>query len=82
MFNERIITNRKFEHANEIFKRWAGQKNQDTKGGLQVDRYFQSREFINDMRSYWEQINNEKFKELGLKIKISSKSLEEQRKKY
>lgn len=75
MFNERIITARKFEHANEVFRQWAGPIKQNEKGGLQVDPYFQSRKFINDMRNYWEQINNEKFKELGLEIQISSKSL-------
>lgn len=81
MFNERIVTNRKFEYAGEVFKQWAGPIKQNERGGLQVDRYFNNRNFVTDMRNYWEKINNEKFEEIGSEIRISSKSLKEQREK-
>ena len=81
MFNERILTDRKFEHSEEIFKRWAGPIKQNEKGGLQIDRYFNNRNFVKDMRDYWEKLNNEKFKEIGSETRISSKSLKAQRKK-
>lgn len=79
MFNERILNERKFEHPKEIFKRWAGPSKENTKGGLKVDAYFNNREFVSHMRTYWEKINNEKFEELGMPIRISSKTLRQQR---
>lgn len=80
MFNERILNpNRHFKNKKEIFSRYRGLQKQDTEGGLKIDRYFNRPDFVKGMRSYWEKINNEKFLELGIDKKISSKSLKDQR---
>lgn len=80
MFNERIINPyRNFKHKEEIFARYKGFAKQNLDGGLKIDRYFNRPEFVKEMRSYWEKINNEKFQELGIDKKISSKSLKAQK---
>ena len=80
MFNERTLNpNRHFQKASEIFARYNGIKLQDKKGGLKIDRYFKSKEFLQTMRKYWADINNEKFEELEINKKISEKTLKAQR---
>lgn len=76
MFNERIVNQeRVFEHAEDIFKR----ANSPVSGGLKVDPYFNTREFVIDARQYWEKINNEMFIKKGLEARISCKTLKEQK---
>lgn len=76
MFNERIVNqDRVFEHAEDIFKR----ANSPVSGGLKVDTYFNTREFVIDAREYWEKINNEMFIKKGLEARISCKTLKEQK---
>lgn len=76
MFNERIVNQKRvFEHAEDIFKR----ANSPVSGGLKVDPYFTSRNFVIDAREYWEKINNEMFLKKGLQARISCKTLKEQK---
>lgn len=76
MFNERIVNQeRVFTHAEDIFKR----ANSPVSGGLKVDPYFTSRNFVIDAREYWEKINNEMFFKKGLEARISCKTLKEQK---
>ena len=79
MFNERTLSERKFKDPREVFSRWAGVMNQNEKGGLRIDRYFNGKNFVKDMRNCWERLNNEKFEELGMPIRISQKTLKAQR---
>lgn len=76
MFNERIVNQeRVFEHAEDIFRR----ANSPVSGGLKVDPYFNTREFVIDAREYWEKINNEMFIKKGLEARISCKTLKLQK---
>jgi hypothetical protein len=76
MFNERIVNQeRVFEHAEDIFKR----ANSPVSGGLKVDPYFNTREFVIDAREYWEKINNDMFIKKGLEARISCKTLKLQK---
>jgi hypothetical protein len=76
MFNERIVNQeRVFEHAEDIFKR----ANSPVSGGLKIDRYFNTREFVIDAREYWEKINNDMFIKKGLEARISRKTLKLQK---
>lgn len=76
MFNERIVNQeRVFEHAEDIFKR----ANSPVSGGLKIDRYFNTREFVIDAREYWEKINNDMFIKKGLEARISCKTLKLQK---
>ncbi len=76
MFNERIVNQeRVFEHAEDIFKR----ANSPVSGGLKVDPYFNTREFVIDAREYWEKINNDMFIKKGLHARISCKTLKLQK---
>lgn len=76
MFNERIVNQeRVFEHAEDIFKR----ANSLVSGGLKVDPYFTSRNFVIDAREYWEKINNDMFIKKGLHARISCKTLKLQK---
>ena len=76
MFNERIVNQeREFTHAEDIFKR----ANSPVSGGLKVDPYFNTREFVIDAREYWEKINNEMFIKKGLHARISCKTLKLQK---
>lgn len=76
MFNERIVNQeRVFEHAEDIFKR----ANSLVSGGLKVDPYFTSRNFVIDAREYWEKINNDMFIKKGLHTRISCKTLKLQK---
>ncbi len=76
MFNERIVNQeRVFEHAEDIFRR----ANSPVSGGLKVDPYFNTREFVIDAREYWEKINNDMFIKKGLHARISCKTLKLQK---
>lgn len=76
MFNERHVDkSRHFDKAEEIFKRANG----PISGGLKMDRYFNSKQCVVDMREYWEKINNEKFAEKGIEKRISCKTLKAQK---
>lgn len=76
MFNERIVNQeRVFEHAEDIFRR----ANSPVSGGLKVDPYFNTREFVIDAREYWEKINNNMFIKKGLHARISCKTLKLQK---
>lgn len=76
MFNERIVNQeRVFKHAEDIFRR----ANSPVSGGLKVDPYFNTREFVIDAREYWEKINNDMFIKKGLHARISYKTLKLQK---
>lgn len=81
MFNEKIIDKRnwKNETKENFFKRYSTNEKGEITGGAKTDRYFSKKESIQDMRIYWEKINNNMFKKLGIDTQISHKTLQEQK---
>ena len=82
MFNEKIIEKDRPLAAEKFFKRYAqnkltGEPTQGYKNSNAYDNYH--RENLQKMRAKWAELNNAKFKEKGLDIRISEKSLKEQR---
>lgn len=83
MFNERVITDKsKVKDANLFFSRFNAKKPE--LGGYQKDnRFTQNRrisgENINAIREFWEQLVNNAYQQNGLEIRVSCKTLEQQR---
>lgn len=79
MFCEKTIEEDRPVGAEKYFQQYWEDKNGNPVSGYKVDRRFASKEMNQSMRDLWADIVNRKFKERGLDIEISSRSLEEQR---
>lgn len=82
MFNERLIEKNRSLSKNEYFKRYTIQSDGKVTGGYKTSTYFSdygSNGHLNELREMWADIVNEKFEEKGLEIRVSEKTLVEQR---
>jgi len=79
MFCEKEIEQDKPLQANQYFKKYSIKKDGTAIGGYKTSRYYSSRDTTVSMRQLWEDIANDKFKELGMAERISCKTLKEQK---
>ena len=81
MFDEHTIEkDRPLPSAKDFFKRYSKDKNGNLVGGYKKDRRFNDKNFIPLARKIWEDIVNEKLEERGLDERVSSETLEKQKK--
>lgn len=78
MFDERIIEPQRPLAEEAYFGRYSEDKYGAPSGGYYKDRYFTTKDCTVDMRKAWAELVNEKFKEKGIDIQISEKSLKDQ----
>lgn len=81
MFNERKIEqDRPLSSAEDFFKRYSRNKDGKPVGGYKVDERFEKKIFLLEARKLWADIVNEKLAERGLDERVSSETLEKQKK--
>lgn len=78
MMSEKTIEKDRPLNQYDYFKKYSETKDGKPIGGYRSDRYFSNKQSTLDMRKIWADIVNEKFKEKGIDIQISEKTLNEQ----
>lgn len=78
MMSEKTIEKDRPLGKEDYFKKYSETRDGKPIGGYRSDRYFSNKQSTLDMRKIWMEIVNEKFKEKGMDIQISEKTLKEQ----
>ena len=78
MFDERVIEPKRPLNEEQWFMRYSEDKMGNPSGGYYKDRYYTTKDCTQDMRKAWAEIVNEKFREKGIDIQISEKTLKDQ----
>ena len=78
MFDERVIEPMRPLREDQCFMRYSEDKMGNPSGGYYKDRYFSTKDCTQYMRKAWAEIVNEKFREKGIDIQISEKTLKDQ----
>lgn len=79
MFSEKTIEKDRPLSAEEYFKRYTVQADGSITGGYKTERYWNNKESIPYLREIWADIVNEQFEKKGLEVRISEKTLVEQK---